>query len=572
MRKILFRVILLAIAVLAAWQGYRLFDSMPQRQRDIATTNVRRGDVIVRSYARGELRAVRSATLTAPNLFGTVQVTRLAALGAFAKEKDLVVEFDDSEVRSRLEEKDLEIQQVDEQIKKAEADLAIRNNQDGVELLQARYTVRRAALEVRRNELVSKIDAQKNLLSQEEAKRRLQRLESDIKSRREQAEAQIEVLRQQKNKSLLELEREKMRLSQVRLLAPISGLVAIKQNIAGSFRMFGMSLPDIREGDQVQPGMPIADVLDLSELEVIAKVGELDRANLREGQDVVIELDAVPGKRFTGRIKALSGTASANLFSSDPAKKFDVAFSLDMQQLMNALGAKPEQIRRVLEQAEQNRKKPPMQAATFSTAQFDPTQGGGGAPGAAAGGPGQAPGQQPPAQGNRGAGRPPEGAQRAGAAAAGRPADAKSARRRGPGIAEMRKMFDAMRQFSDADLAKAQLPPPPEEDAGLDVLLRPGLLADVEIIVEKIPSAIHVPNQAVFEKEGRHVVFVKGHSGFEARPIQIAKRSESTTVIRSGLKEGEQIALSDPTVKKNDKKGSAGGAGAPGGLPAGGKK
>ena len=55
----------------------------------------------------------------------------------------------------------------------------------------------------------------------------------------------------------------------------------------------------------------------------------------------------------------------------------------------------------------------------------------------------------------------------------------------------------------------AKLPPPPEEDSQFDVLLRPGLLADVEIIVEKIPNAIHVPNQAVFEKEGKLVVYVK---------------------------------------------------------------
>ena len=48
-----------------------------------------------------------------------------------------------------------------------------------------------------------------------------------------------------------------------------------------------------------------------------------------------------------------------------------------------------------------------------------------------------------------------------------------------------------------------------EEDSQLDVLLRPGLLADVEIIVEKIPNAIHVPAQAVFEKDGKQIVYVR---------------------------------------------------------------
>ena len=120
-----------------------------------------------------------------------------------------------------------------------------------------------------------------------------------------------------------------------------------------------MQIPDIREGDTLQPGMPVADVLDLSELEVVAQVGELDRANLHEGQDVLIQLDAVPDKHFHGKIKSMSGTASANIFSGDPAKKFDVVFSIDMKQLLTALGAKPEDVKRILETAERNAKKTP---------------------------------------------------------------------------------------------------------------------------------------------------------------------------------------------------------------------
>src|SRR3712207_4157585 len=137
----------------------------------------------------------------------------------------------------------------------------------------------------------------------------------------------------------------------------MSGLVAIRQNRQGMF-VPGMMIPDIRDGDQVQPGIPVADVLDLSELEVVAKIGELDRANLKEGQDVVIRLDAIGDKTFHGKIKSMSGTASANIFSGDPAKKFDVVFSLDMNEVLTTLGAKPEQIRRVMATAEANRKKP----------------------------------------------------------------------------------------------------------------------------------------------------------------------------------------------------------------------
>jgi len=633
--------ILLVVAVLAAGYGiYRFIQGLPSRQQTVPTTRVRRGDVVVRSFARGELRAVRSVTLTAPNLFGTVQVTKLAPMGALAREKDLIVEFDDSEVLSRLEQRQLELEQVDEQIKKAQADLAIRNNQDQVDLLRARYAVRRAELEVKKNPLLPAIDQKKNLLNLEEAQRRLRQLESDIKSKQEQALAELNVLRERRNRNVLDINREKQRLLQVKLLAPISGLVAIKQNRSGFSGMFGTQIPDIREGDQVQPGMPVAEILDLSELEVIARIGELDRANLHEGQDVLIRLDALAGKVFHGKIKSMSGTASANVFSADPGKKFDVLFSIDMRELLSALGAKPEQIARILATAEANRKKP---IATPTLSMFGGmpdfaamAAGGGGMPGGPGGGatisfPGAqmqggmpgAMGQMPGAAGAAGAGQPrrsfggaggmmfggaqltaeqqkkmqaimqkvlggknlmelsPEerrgvfeklreeakkagielpqrGQRQPGQAPGGQPGAATVAQAGGPGERGGRNgaggMPSPMGPFSQKDLDEAKLPPPPEASDNMEILLRPGLLADVEIIVEKVPNAIYVPNQSIFEKDGKPVVYVKAKDRFEPRYIQIAKRSETVSIIASGLKDGEIIALQDPTISPEERK------------------
>lgn len=127
--------------------------------------------------------------------------------------------------------------------------------------------------------------------------------------------------------------------------------------------------------------------------------------------------------------------------------------------------------------------------------------------------------------------------------------------------------------YSQKDLDNAKLPPPPDEDSELDVLLRPGLLADVEIIVEKVPNAINVPIQAVFEKEGKQVVYVRNGNRFEARPIKAIKRSENVMIIAEGVKPGEVIAMANPEAKpgdkkKGDQKGSGGG-GAASALPGG---
>jgi len=109
--------------------------------------------------------------------------------------------------------------------------------------------------------------------------------------------------------------------------------------------------------------------------------------------------------------------------------------------------------------------------------------------------------------------------------------------------------------FTEEDRNNAKLPIPPEQDSQVSQLLRPGLLSDVEIVVEKIPDVLHVPTQAVFQRNGKAIVYVQQKNGkFEAREVQLQKQSESLMVLASGVKPGEVIALADPTADKSDKK------------------
>jgi len=108
--------------------------------------------------------------------------------------------------------------------------------------------------------------------------------------------------------------------------------------------------------------------------------------------------------------------------------------------------------------------------------------------------------------------------------------------------------------YTDEDRKNAKLPLPPEQDSQVQALLRPGLLADVEIVVEKIPDALHVPAQAVFNKNGKFTVYVQKNGKFEAREVQLMKQSESMMVLAGGVQPGETIAMADPTDKGDKKK------------------
>ena len=139
----------------------------------------------------------------------------------------------------------------------------------------------------------------------------MQQFEADIEARQEQADSQLAVLQEQRNRSLIDVQREMQRIAQTRALAQITGLVAHQAEPRRAISISASRCPTSAKATRLQPGMPVADVLDLSELEVWTKVGELDRANLREGQDALLQLDAIPDKQFRGKIKAMSGTATA---------------------------------------------------------------------------------------------------------------------------------------------------------------------------------------------------------------------------------------------------------------------
>ena len=67
MKKIVIRLIVLAILAGVGYGGWRLFQAMPQRQAQIATTKVRKSDVIVRTLQAG-LDVERAAELTGVDL------------------------------------------------------------------------------------------------------------------------------------------------------------------------------------------------------------------------------------------------------------------------------------------------------------------------------------------------------------------------------------------------------------------------------------------------------------------------------------------------------------------------
>ena len=282
-------------------------------------------------FVTGELKASHSEMLTAPPIGGgALQLTYLVHTGVAVNKGDLVMEFDPTEQLYKLDQNRSELLQAEQEITKAKADAAVVAAQDKVALLKARFDVRRAELDVQKNELVSAIDAHKNELVLEGAQRVLAELEQDVKSRSLSNQATIELAQEKRNKAKLAMDQAQDSIKKMRVMAPMDGLVALEKNegAAGGFFFSGMSLPEYREGDQVQPGTSVGQVIDPKGMELVCKVGELERNSIKEGQAVDLQLDAFPEITFHGRVKTVGGNNRRNFWDDDSASKFEVSVTL----------------------------------------------------------------------------------------------------------------------------------------------------------------------------------------------------------------------------------------------------
>ena len=395
---------------------------------EIPTATVKEVDLQLKVFTTGVLRTSQSRTIIAPPIAGgTLQIITLARSGAQVHTGDVVLEFDPSQQEYNLGQNRSDLLQAEQEIVKAKADADVQTAEDQTALLKAKYAVRRAELEVSKNELVSPIDAQKNLLALDEAKRALTQLQQDIQSHSASNKAALAISEEKRHKARLSMEQAEQNIKNMHITAPIDGLVVIRGNrdSTGGFFMEGMSLPDYHVGDQANPGSAIAEVIDMSHLEVSAQVGETDRINLKAGQTVELKVDALPGETFKGKVQTVGGATSHEFWDDNTQRKFDVAVQMD----------------------------------------------------------------------------------------------------------------------------------------GADPRLRPGFAVRLNILGDNLSRAVSIPGGAIFDHDGKKVVYCKRNRGFEMQEVKVRALSEGRAIL-SGLPSGTVVALVNPEKKLSG--GKSGGAASPG--------
>jgi membrane fusion protein, multidrug efflux system len=103
-----------------------------------------------------------------------------------------------------------------------------------------------------------------------------------------------------------QLRQAELNLGYTRVTAPADGYVTRKS---------------VQTGNQVKDGQPLMAVVELDNLYVVANYKETEMGHIRPGQAARIEVDAFPGREFTGKVDSImAGTGvSFSLFPAENA-------------------------------------------------------------------------------------------------------------------------------------------------------------------------------------------------------------------------------------------------------------
>jgi len=275
---------------------------------------------------RGEIRPVRSVVLTAPSTGADLQIVDLATNGSKVAAGDVIVTFDPTNQQRTLETKQSELKQAESEIERTEAEERRRVAAAQSELEEAKKALARARLEIQGNELRPRLEAEKFVLAVSDAEEHVRELEKKIEGERMASRADVAIARQKRDKALYDVRDTERILASLQIKAPNDGLVSLLPNFRAGGP--GRAAPEFRRGDRAWFGAPIAELPDLTTVQMTARVDEADRGRVQAGSGVRVRVDAVPDKELTGSLKDISVVAKPDFTTWPPVRNFDLVIAL----------------------------------------------------------------------------------------------------------------------------------------------------------------------------------------------------------------------------------------------------
>lgn len=296
---------------------FSLGSSGPGGGHDI-TASVVQGKFKVEITTTGELEALRSVQVFGPSdarrfRIGSFTIDKMVDEGTVVKQGDFIASIDKTELFGRVEDKRLDLEQTKAQFEQIQLDTSLNLRQERDNILNLEYIVQEQELILEQSQYEPPAIIKQNQYNAEKAKRELEQAIERYRIKTLQERARMIEIGSKLREVQLEVDQMVEVLDKFVVTAPQDGMVIYVTNRGSK----------VRDGSQISSWNPVVATLpDLTTMQSITYINEVDIRRVKVGQEVEIGLDAFPDKKFTGKV-----TKVANVGQQRPnsdAKVFEV--------------------------------------------------------------------------------------------------------------------------------------------------------------------------------------------------------------------------------------------------------
>jgi HlyD family secretion protein len=320
MRSRLRLVIRSAVALLViTGTGFAVREFRKTKQlADLPVATARKGEFLVLVRSRGQLMARRSDQLAAPLDVSDLQIVWQVAAGGEVKEGQAVIRFDPSRTQQDLKERNSALNQAQSTLDQAVAQGRITEDQDKLDLSTAKYTVEKAKLEASKQAIMSVIQGEESAIDLSLAEQKLRVQEAAMLTHRKVADSRISALERARDNAKHLVELTQSHLALMELKSPLNGVINYMPNYSQGW----MNAQPFKIGDHAAAGQVLAEIPDLSTLEMECKIEEVDRGRIAVGTTVLVHVDAFPEKVVPAKISSITPLTEQSFNEWPPTRSF----------------------------------------------------------------------------------------------------------------------------------------------------------------------------------------------------------------------------------------------------------
>jgi RND family efflux transporter MFP subunit len=312
-----------AVLLVAAVIAWYIGPAATAHAGDVVVT-VKRGDFDVIVTTSGELQARNFVRIQGPSNAQQAEIYQLKISsiipeGTVVKEGDIVAQLDRSTIAAKVAEVSLALQKAEAQYTQAQLDSTLTLSQARDQIHNLELALEEARLTKEQSTYEAPTIRRQADISLEKAQRALAQAKLDYKTKTGQAIAKMAEVS-------TEVERQRNRLKLVQdvaqgftIRAPAPGMVIYVQEWNGKKRGTGSPI------SAWDPS--VATLPDLTHMESVTYVNEIDVRKVAVGQPVTIALDADPSKQLTGKVTSVANVGEQR--PNNDAKVFEVKVTVE---------------------------------------------------------------------------------------------------------------------------------------------------------------------------------------------------------------------------------------------------